>query len=173
MTQINPISHQPLSKITVKVIRSTDFTDASLNADIASQDTKNKMQQSKRKIQDFRRRTNHRAEKIHSTESKCNQKRQFQIKENLKLSLGKYLPPQHHTELKQSFSRLFKSNPTKTSKQKTTKRRSTLNSRSISSRPWWEYGLVKDNKLGKCEKGQLFLAMRKWNMKQERNNIQT
>lgn len=44
--------------------------------------------------------------------------------------------------------------------------------RSIDASPFWEKGLNDDNKLKECERKEIFVAIRKWNMIQSRKRIQ-
>eukprot|EP00483_Globobulimina_turgida_P004123 UN04131 len=150
MSQINLISNHPIAGINVKVIRTSDLRDASLNADIASENTRNQIDRSKLKIQDFRYKTNERIERIDCKQSECHQQRQSQLKENLNFLLNDSLQLQNKKEFNKTFATLFPANTSKISTQKKQKKMIKLKeringvndtnamSRSKSIGPWWE-----------------------------------
>ena len=180
MSAINPTSHSPISAINVRVIRITHTeNNAAMDADVASSNTENKILASKRKVDLFRNKTNRRVERIHCQQARQQYQRQIQLTKNFRsFAPNCKAANQDKAEFDDIFSKLL--TPTKSIKfsddrGQTKRTRNHLiwgNQQKYNMQPFWARGFRENNQLGQSEEKQLFVAIRKWNMVRDRNNIQ-
>ena len=180
MSAINPTSHSPISAVNVRVIRITHTdNNAAMDAGVESSNTQNKILASKRKVALFRSKTNRRVERIHCQRARHQYQRQIQLTKNFRSFAPNYKAAnKDKSEFDDIFSKLL--TPTKSikfgeGKRQTRRKRNYSvwgNQQKYNMQPFWARGFTENNQLGQSEERQLFVAIRKWNMVRDRNNIQ-